>query len=106
MEIVPKQNKISINWNALSTGSDSLDSSNRDLAKVRDELLKVNEAVLAELTGDLKNTFFAAGERTGDVLGSVCGMLHNVSETVYDLREYTTNINLNAETQAGGKTNG
>ena len=106
MEIIPSQSKVSLCWDTLNTKSMSVSNSKQKLQDVYNDMHIDNENVWSSMEGNMKGAFSAMTQKTESMMQNVCSTLHNLSIAVDGLGQKTMNINLNAETQAGGKTNG
>ena len=106
MEIIPKKPQISVNWGILQTGSESVDDTKQSLDQVYQEIVEINGCVIAELAGDVRNTYASASEKTEAMLKSISNKMERVSDTLVDFKLGTMKIDTNAGLQAGGKDNG
>lgn len=106
MEIIPKKPQISVNWNILQTGSESVDNTKQNLDQIYEEIVEINACVITELAGEVRNTYSTTCEKTEAMIKNVCGKLERVSGTIVDFKLGTMNIDINAGIQAGGKDNG
>lgn len=93
--------KISMCHKSLETGSVNIDESKENINTVYEEIVEANEALLVELSGDVKKKFASAKETTEGRLKNVTYTLGNMAELIQAYSDDNKKINENADLRAG-----
>lgn len=105
MEIIPKPYHISIEYTNMQTGSESIEETKENIEETYEELTEINELLLGELEGDVKNVFSNAKDITEKKIHLTTNILGNLSFAFTDYVKQNKKIDTQANHLAGGSKN-
>ncbi len=99
----PWNNKISVNHKSMEKGYENISETKDTILSVYEELVEANDALLAELSGDVKKRFAGAKDTTEMRLKNVTNTLGAMSDLLKNYTEDNKKINMNAAILAGSE---
>ncbi len=105
MEIIPNPYHISIEYTNMQTGSESIEETKENIEETYEELTEINELLLGELEGDVKNVFSNAKDITEKKIHLTTNILGNLSFAFTDYVKQNKKIDTQANHLAGGSKN-
>ena len=103
MEIIPQKYRVSIDQATLLGGENEVYDSTQRIRNAYEELVRANDAMREEVTGDLRPVFFKASDVSEKYMEDMQKRLDAYGDAINKLRRESVKINQNASVIIGGK---